>query len=69
MFFLLKSDVNGELEKVLVHLKEKMKVYCDDFDVTKSEPPSKVGQFNQYNVMMMTYHSITVIITYSYSIY
>ena len=42
MFFLLKSDVQGELEKVLTHLQDKMKEYCRHFDVTRSQPPSKV---------------------------
>ena len=42
MYFLLKSDVQGELEKVLVKIKEKMNLFCDNYDVTKSQPPSKV---------------------------
>ena len=42
MFFLLKSDVQGELEKVLTHLQDKMKNYCRELDVTRSQPPSKV---------------------------
>jgi len=42
VYFLLKSDVQGELEKVLDCLQEKMKDFCRDFDVTKSQPPSKV---------------------------
>ena len=43
MYFLLKSDVQGELEKVLDYLKNRMKEFCgDNFDVTKSQPPSKV---------------------------
>ena len=44
MFFLLKSDVQGELEKVLERVQEKMKNYCRKFDVTHSQPPSKVRQ-------------------------
>jgi signal recognition particle receptor subunit beta len=44
VYFLLKSDVKGELEKVLDYLQDKMKDYCNDFDVTKSQPPSKVKQ-------------------------
>ena len=44
MYFLLKSDVQEELEKVLAFLQDKMKPYCRDFDVTRSQPPSKVGQ-------------------------
>ena len=43
MFFLLKSDVLGEVEKVLTHLQDKMKDYCRELDVTRSQPPSKVG--------------------------
>ena len=43
VYFLLKSDVQGELEKVLDYLKNRMKEFCgDNFDVTKSQPPSKV---------------------------
>ena len=42
VFFLLKSDVQGEVEKVLVHLQDKMKDYCRELDVTRSQPPSKV---------------------------
>ena len=35
--------VQGELEKVLDYLKDRMKEFCgDNFDVTKSQPPSKV---------------------------
>ncbi|KAK2570558.1 putative dehydratase PflD [Acropora cervicornis] len=41
VYFLLKSDVHGELEKVLVKIKEKMNLFCDNYDVTKSQPPSK----------------------------
>lgn len=42
VYFLLKSDVQGELEKVLDYLKNRMKEFCgDNFDVTKSQPPSK----------------------------
>lgn len=41
VYFLLKSDVQGELEKVLDKIKEKMNPFCDIFDVTKSQPPSK----------------------------
>ena len=48
--FLLKSDVQGELEKVLDFLQEKMKDYCRNFDVTKSQPPSKVWQCVNVNV-------------------
>ena len=44
VYFLLKSDLQGELEKVLAHIHEEMKDYCHNFDVTKSEPPSKVRQ-------------------------
>ena len=44
VYFLLKSDVQGELEKVLNEIQEKMKAFCSDFDVTKSQPPSKVRQ-------------------------
>ena len=43
VYFLLKSDVQGELEKVLDYLKNRMEEFCgDNFDVTKSQPPSKV---------------------------
>ena len=43
MYFLLKSDVQGELEKVLDYLKNRMKEFCgENFEVTKSQPPSKV---------------------------
>ena len=43
VFFLLKSDVQGELEKVLTYLQDKMKDYCRrHLDVTRSQPPSKV---------------------------
>ena len=42
VFFLLKSDVQEELEKVLAHLQDKMKDYCRHPDVTRSQPPSKV---------------------------
>ena len=42
VYYLLKSDVQGELEKVLDYIQEKMKDFCDNFDVTKSQPPSKV---------------------------
>lgn len=45
MYFLLKSDVQGELEKVLDKIKEKMNPFCDIFDVTKSQPPSKVRNY------------------------
>ena len=45
VFFLLKSDVQGELEKVLDRLQERMKDFCREFDVTRSQPPSKVSQF------------------------
>ena len=44
MFFLLKSDKQGEVEKVLAYLQEKMKDICRELDVTRSQPPSKVGQ-------------------------
>ena len=44
MFFLLKSDVQGEVEKVLAYLQEKMKDFCRELDVTRSQPPSKVRQ-------------------------
>lgn len=41
VFFLLKSDVAGELEKVLERVEEKMKDFCHKLDVTHSQPPSK----------------------------
>ena len=44
MFFLLKSDVQGEVDKVLAHLQERMKDFCRELDVTRSQPPSKVRQ-------------------------
>lgn len=45
MFFLLKSDVENEVDKVLARLQEKMKDYCRELDVTTSQPPSKVTQY------------------------
>ena len=42
VFFLLKSDVQEEVEKVLTHVQVKMKDYCRHLDVTRSQPPSKV---------------------------
>ena len=42
VFFLLKSNVEGELEKVLQRVETNMKNFCDEPDVTRSQPPSKV---------------------------
>ena len=42
VFFLLKSDVQEEVEKVFTYVQDKMKDYCGHLDVTRSQPPSKV---------------------------
>ena len=42
VFFLLKSDVQEEVEKVLTYVQDKMKDYCGHLYVTRSQPPSKV---------------------------
>ena len=42
VFFLLKSNFAGEVEKVLQRVENNMKNFCDNLDVTHSQPPSKV---------------------------
>ena len=42
VFFLLKSDVQGEVEKVHDRVEKKMRSYCDRMDATHSQPPSNV---------------------------
>ena len=42
VYFLLKSDSYKEVNKVFEKAEEKMKDFCLKFDVTKSQPPSKV---------------------------
>lgn len=55
MYFLLKSDVQGELEKVLDKIKEKMNPFCHKFDVTKSQPPSKVRNY-QHSLFRLVFY-------------
>ena len=58
MFFLLKSDVQGEVEKVLDCVQEKMKDYCNRLDVTHSQPPSNVRRFPLSFILLME-HLVT----------
>ena len=42
VFYLLKSNSVGEVEKILQRVENNMKPFCDKLDVTHSKPPSKV---------------------------
>ena len=42
IFFLLKSNAASRCTELCAKVRSELKKYCDEFDVTHSEPPSEV---------------------------